>query len=649
MCGITGCIEPGLRREEWEERLRSMSSCMRHRGPDAEGIWYDEKVGIGLGHRRLSIIDLSETGAQPMHSQDGRFTIVYNGEIYNFEEQRAELERRNYSFRGTSDTEVVLNAIREWGVREALDRFNGMFAFGVWDRRGEQLHLVRDRIGIKPLYYGWVNRAFVFGSELKSFRKVEGFDNRVDRSALAGYMRYKYVPNPQAIYENIKKLPPGCLISIRPEEVQVREVPEPTSYWSLEEVAKSGQKNLFPGTDQEAVDRLDKLLRDAISGRMIADVPLGAFLSGGIDSSTVVALMQAQRSDSVKTFSIGFHAEDYNEATHAKEVAKHLGTDHTELYVSPEEAMDVIPKLPSLYDEPFADSSQIPTYLVSKLARQKVKVSLSGDGGDELFGGYNRYFRAQRIWNRIGWLPSAIRGGIAEGLKSLSSKTWRTFYQGGAPMLPKSLDIKHPGEKAYKIADALQGTRESLYQRLISHWDPAEVVRKESESQRGVRSVVPDAVQEYPHQMMYQDTLTYLPDDILVKVDRASMGVSLESRVPLLDHRVVEFAWRLPLRTKVRNGMGKWVLRQVLYKYVPEQIMDRPKMGFGVPVGKWLRGPLRDWAEALLDRSRLEEEGYFKPGPIRELWEKHLAGQRNAQYRLWDVLMFQAWLEEYPG
>jgi asparagine synthase (glutamine-hydrolysing) len=525
-----------------------------------------------------------------------------------------------------------------------------MCALGVWDKQEELLHLVRDRIGIKPLYYGWVNGAFVFASELKAFQKIEDFQNDVDRTALAGYMRRNYVPGPRSIYQDIKKLPPGCVITIGNDTVQRREVPEPESYWSLDEVTQSGQNNPFSGTGQEAVDILHELLKDAVKCRMVADVPLGAFLSGGIDSSTVVALMQEQQTDSVRTFSIGFHDDKYNEATYAKEVANHLGTDHTEFHVGPEKAMDIIPKLPYVYDEPFADSSQIPTYLVSHLARKKVKVSLSGDGGDELFGGYGRYFLAQRIWNYIGWVPAALRSGVGWGLSNVSTKTWQTIYESVSSVLPQPFrGVKRPGVNAHKLADVMTGTQGSFYHGLLYDKYSTSVVRGGGELNREIESFIPRSIDEFIHRMMYYDSITYLPDDILVKVDRASMGVSLESRVPLLDHRIAEFAWRLPLNMKVRNGNGKWVLRQVLYKYVPKEIIDRPKMGFGVPVGKWLRGPLRDWAEALLDQSRLEEEGYFRPEPIREMWKQHIDGKKNWQYRLWNVLMFQSWYETYEN
>jgi asparagine synthase (glutamine-hydrolysing) len=650
MCGIAGFID--LRCRTSNENLRAvtkrMTDTLKHRGPDGEGVWADAATGVALGHRRLAVIDLSPTGHQPMVSPNGRFTMVFNGELYNFQELRKELEHSSaipVIFRGPSDTEVMLACFDHWGVEAALSRFNGMFAFAVWDRKDQVLHLSRDRMGEKPLYYGWVGEIFLFGSELKALRAHPEFHGEINRDALMLYMRYNCVPAPHCIYQGIYKLPPGNLISVPNEgDGDVKPIP----YWNLQEAATRGNANQFVGTAEEAVNQLDTLLRDAIRIRMLADVPLGGFLSGGVDSSAVTALMQAQSSRPVKTFTIGIRDGAYDEAESAAAVAHHLGTDHTELYVTPVEALAVIPKLPRMYDEPFADSSQIPTFLVSQMARRHVTVGLSGDGGDELFGGYNRHVWSNRIWDAVGWLPSSARYALAGAIRIVSPESWDKFWSVCAPFLPGKAKHRNPGFKLHKIADMLPvKDREALYVRHASHWaDPGDVViggtEQNSAHLEGLQEKLPDFIQ----QMMFRDSVTYLPDDILTKVDRASMAVSLEARVPFLDHRVVEFAWSLPAQFKVRDGQGKWLLRQLLYRYVPPQLIDRPKMGFGIPLGTWLRGPLRDWAESLLDERRLLIEGFFNPAPIRKMWSEHLAGRGLWQYHLWDVLMFQAWLEE---
>ena len=525
----------------------------------------------------------------------------------------------------------------------ARSQFNGMFAFALWDREERALHLGRDRLGEKPLYYGWVGKTFLFGSELKALKAHHHFRAEINRDALALYMGYSYIPTPYTIYQGIYKLPPASVLTLRsssPEEAKLER------YWSAQLVAESGLANPFTGSETEAIAHLDALLGDAVRLRMMADVPLGAFLSGGIDSSTVVALMQAQNSQPVKTFSIGFYEDGYDEAQQAKAVAQQLGTDHTALYVTPEEAMGVIPKLPTIYDEPFADSSQIPTFLVSQLAGQQVKVSLSGDGGDELFAGYNRYFWGSSIWQKVGWMPQTWRQMAAGALTSLSPETWNRAYNQLKAFLPSQLKQRQLGDKLHKLAKVI-GVPDSqtFYRNLVSHWkNPESLVLGSSQSP--LDEVCWTKGWDFVQQMMYLDTVTYLPDDILVKVDRASMGVSLESRVPLLDHRLVEFAWCLPRSLKIRNGKGKWLLRQVLYQYVPPSLMERPKMGFGVPINKWLRGELRDWAEALLNESKLKQEGFFKPQPIRQKWAEHVAGTRSWQSYLWNVIMFEAWLEE---
>jgi asparagine synthase (glutamine-hydrolysing) len=644
MCGFTGFLNSSTRDVKWHEVLEPMNSAIRHRGPDDGGIWVDADAGIGLAHRRLSILDLSPHGHQPMVSVSDRYVIVYNGEIYNFEALRQQLDLNQW--RGHSDTEVMLAAIEQWGLEKAVRQFIGMFAFALWDKKDRLLYLVRDRLGIKPLYYGWQGNSFLFGSELKALKAHPAFKREVDRNSLALLMRHNYIAAPYSIYQGIYKLLPGHILTLCAKNPD--RTPDSVPYWSAEEVAQQGLADPFKGSEKEAVDQLDFILRDAVKMRMISDVPLGAFLSGGVDSSTVVALMQAQSDRPVKTFSIGFFEDEYNEAQHAKLVAEHLGTDHTELYVSSEQALAVIPRLPALYDEPFSDPSQIPTFLVSEMAKQKVTVSLSGDGGDELFCGYSRYKACQDLWQMIGWLPAKARKTVAKAITSIPVEFLNRGFGWLSPVINKYGYVGPVGDKLYKISDvlALESTT-ALYLRMISHWkDPASFVIGASEHPTPFTNgtslkKLPDLFQK----MMFLDTITYLPDDILTKVDRASMGVSLEARVPLLDHRVVEFAWRTPLNMKIKNGHSKWLLRQVLYKYVPKEMIERPKMGFGVPIDSWLRGPLREWAEDLLSEKRLREEGFFHPAPIQEKWREHLSGKHNWHYYLWDVLMFQAWLE----
>jgi asparagine synthase (glutamine-hydrolysing) len=645
-------LQPGLKPDEWHAILTAMNHSLAHRGPDDAGLWYDAAAGVGLAHRRLSIVDLSPLGHQPMASSSGRYHLSYNGEVYNFAALRHELQQQGHHFRGTSDTEVILAAIEAWGITAAVRCCVGMFAFAVWDSTERVLHLVRDRLGIKPLYYGIAGGAFIFSSELKVLRTHPQVPCVVDRNALTLLLRHSYIPAPYAIYQGIAKLPPGTILSLRGDEYSngSGSLPDPLPYWSARAAAEHGIQHPFCGTAEEAREHLDSLLRDAVGMRMVADVPLGAFLSGGVDSSTVVALMQAQSERPVRTFSIGFHEANYNEATYARAVAHHLGSDHTELYVSPEEAMAVIPRLPTLYDEPFADSSQIPTFLVAELARRHVTVSLSGDGGDEVFGGYNRYTAVGDLWRKVGWMSSPQRYAVARMLTAPSPERLTRTLGWLTPLLHRYGQFSSVGDRLQQAADALSvNSPERLYYQVISHWQaPATLVPGAYEPP--TRLTTRNQWAALPHlsqQMMYLDSVTYLPDDILVKVDRASMGVSLEARVPLLDHRVVEFAWQLPLSMKLHQEGSKWLLRQVLYRYVPRNLIERPKTGFGMPIGAWLRGPMRDWAEALLDESRLRHEGFFDPVPIRQRWAAHLAGQRNWNISLWNVLMFQAWHEHW--
>lgn len=644
MCGFAGFLGFGaLSTENVPATARKMGNAIRHRGPDDSGVWHDEHGQIALVHQRLSIVDLSPAGHQPMISPSGRYVIAFNGEIYNHPVLRHEIEKvapPQGGWRGHSDTETLLAGIDAWGLEATLMRAVGMFAVALWDRQANVLSLARDRVGEKPLYLGWQGqgqrRVFLFGSELDALKAHPAFAAAIDRGALALLMRHNYIPAPHTIHEGIAKLAPGTLLRV---SLGAQE-PEIQRYWDFLATAQAARARPFAGTPEQAVNELEALIKESVGQQMMAEVPLGAFLSGGIDSSTVVALMQAQSNRPVKTFTIGFHEEGYNEAVHAKAVAAHLGTDHTELYVTPEEAMAVIPRLPSLYSEPFADSSQIPTFLVSELARQHVTVSLSGDAGDELFGGYERYRMTAAMWGKLSRVPRPLRQLAASTVTAVPISAW--------DRLGSFMRMERVGDRLHKGAPlaASRGT-DDLYRQAISHWgDPSSVVRSSTEP-----ATILTSGDKRLHElsdverMMVIDSLSYLPDDILTKVDRAAMGVSLESRVPFLDHRIIEFAWRLPMSYKVRGGVTKWPLRQVLYRHVPQALIDRPKRGFAVPVHEWLRGPLRDWAEQLLSEQRLEAEGYFHPQAIRRAWAEHLTGKRNWSGRLWIVLMFQAWLE----
>ncbi|MFH1023937.1 MAG: asparagine synthase (glutamine-hydrolyzing) [Planctomycetota bacterium] len=652
VCGIAGFIDG--RKVSPPEGLRALAAAMaetlRHRGPDDGDAWADSETGVALGHRRLSIIDLSPFGRQPMTSASGRFVIVFNGEVFNFRALRKDLEAAGARFRGNSDTEVMLGAIEAWGLDTAVTRFVGMFAFALWDREERTLSLVRDRLGIKPLYYADAGGVFLFGSELKALRAHASFPGEIDRSALALFMRHNYIPSPYTIYRGVRKLPAGAMLAVRAREgaFEIRE----KRYWTLRAAAEAGIARPFTGTDREAADELERLLRESVRLRLESDVPLGCFLSGGIDSSTVAALMRAGTGGAVRTFTVGFAESAYSEAAQAREVAQHLGADHTEIIVTPREAMDVIPRLPRMYDEPFADSSQIPTALISAMARRHVTVCLSGDGGDECFGGYERYRWARTLWRSVGWLPAPVRRGISRVIRGPSPAAWDRIYSAAEPGLPRVIRRRLFGDKLHKLAGLLgAGSPDDVYFRLLSHWKrPADVVIGGVEPPTVVtdRAAWP-SLPDFPRRMMYLDGAAYLPDDILVKVDRASMAAGLETRVPFLDHRVVEFAWRLPPDMKIRRGRAKWILREVLYRHVPRKLVDRPKMGFGVPLAEWLRGPLRGWAEGLIGEERLRREGFFHPDPIRRLWADHLSGRRNGHYLLWDVLMFQAWLEAVGG
>ena len=649
MCGMTGFWQRhGGARDTLLAQAQAMSARLSHRGPDDSGAWCDEAAGIALAQRRLSILDLSPAGHQPMHSTDGRYVIVFNGEIYNHLELRERLhaEHAAPAWRGHSDTETLLACIVAWGVEWTLKASVGMFAFALWDRQQRALTLARDRMGEKPLYYGWQGDTLLFGSELKALKAHAAFQADIDRGALALLLRHDCIPAPHAIYRGVFKLRPGHLLRM-PADAPREAQPEP--YWRYNEAVSAGLGEPLIATDAAATDALEAQLGASVGAQMLSDVPLGAFLSGGIDSSTIVALMQAQSDRPIKTFTIGFSENGYDEAAHAKAVARHLGTEHTELYVHPADALAVIPRLPAIFCEPFGDSSQIPTFLISQLTRREVTVALSGDGGDELFGGYNRYLAARTTWEKAQRLPPLARRAAAGALRVVAPATWDRLFERIKPLLPKRWHLATPGDKAQKLADVLTlSSGQAFFLTHASQWqDPASIVLGAQEPPTLLTT--PEA---WPHAgnlaqwMMAMDAQTYLPDDILVKVDRAAMANSLETRVPMLDHRVVELAWRVPLRQKIRDGQGKWLLRQVLYRHVPRELVERPKMGFGIPLDSWLRGPLRDWAEALLDESRLRQEGYFQPAAIRQKWKEHLSGRRNWQHQLWTVLMFQAWLEE---
>jgi asparagine synthase (glutamine-hydrolysing) len=642
MCAIVGFWDSS-RRAESRELARvalDMASVLQHRGPDDQGAWADENVPLALGHRRLAILDLTDEGHQPMRSADGRYVLVFNGEIYNFKSLRDDLEKRGHIFRGHSDTEIMLAAFCEWGLLPALERFAGMFAFALWDRQARKLHLARDRAGEKPLYYGWTDGVFVFGSELKALRAHPRWRGEINRDALALLTRYGYIPSPHCIYENIRKLPPGSVLTLTESHIRARQTPEPSAYWSPQLIAEAGAANPFSGSEAEAKEQLRELLSDSVGRQMVADVPLGAFLSGGIDSSLVVALMQAQSPRPIKTFSIGFEQEKFNEAPFAKAVAAHLGTDHTELYVCDRDLQQVIPKLPRIYDEPFADSSQIPTTLLCQLTGASVTVSLSGDGGDELFGGYNHYRIGQRLWKNLALIPKPCRAPLARELRRAARAGLSLRVAGRANRLLN---------RVWNLSDILPATTDlSLYQLLMSpNRVPGAWLKNANEpaAKNGEFSTwrnLPELLQR----MMWLDFVSYLPDDILVKVDRAAMSVSLETRIPLLDHRVIEFAFRLPATFKQRGDSGKWLLRQILYQSVPPALVDRPKKGFSAPIAEWLRGPMRDWAEPLLDESRLQQEDFFNARQVRQNWQEHLLQKRDWSPGLWHVLMFQAWLDE---
>lgn len=645
MCGLTGFIQqPGGGADiELNRTVRLMTDRIRHRGPDSDGFWIDGDYGIAMGHRRLSVVDLSPAGHQPMISATGRFVIVYNGEVYNFQDIRAELEAKGATFSGHSDTEVILAAIEQWGVSKALQKFVGMFAFALWDRADRILFLARDQIGIKPLYWARQGQLFLFGSELKALRAHPLWKPSVDRNSISSYMRHNYIPAPHTIWQDTYKLVPGHMLVVRDGQE-----PESIPFWCLDDAVSNGHAHPFAGDDKEATEELNLILRDAVKRQMFADVPVGAFLSGGVDSSTVAALMQSQSNRPVRTFSIGFDEEGYNEAVHAKVVAQHLGTEHTELYVTQPEALSVIPHLSECYDEPFADSSQIPTFLISQLARQDVTVSLSGDGGDETFGGYNRYIYASKLFKQTHHMPSWLMKLLGHTALSVPAGGWDVIGR----VIQAQKQPNQLGSKMNKFASALlaSGNRDEdgFYRSLVSQWQTPNSVVVSGEEYKGIAwdTSVAERIPDFFRRMQYFDIQTYLPDDILTKVDRASMAHSLEVRVPLLDHRIVEFAKSLPMSMICRGGQGKWLLRQVLKRYVPDELIDRPKMGFGVPIDHWLRDGLSEWAGDLLSSSAIKKHGFLHPEPIEKAWAAHQSNEANLQHPLWTALMLQDWLEK---
>jgi asparagine synthase (glutamine-hydrolysing) len=663
MCGLTGYWDGRDRARADDGVLAAMVARIAHRGPDDSGLW--SEGGLFLGHRRLAVIDLSAAGHQPMTSGCGRYVIVFNGEIYNHLGLRRTLETAGAApeWRGHSDVETLLAAIAHWGLEEALSRSIGMFALALWDRGRGVLSLARDRLGEKPLYYGWAGEVFVFGSELKALQAHPDFDAEISRDALVHYLSHAYVPAPFSIWQGVYKLPPASILTIegRPPVAppthplragDAHETIEVRRYWSLADAVEAGARDQI--TDEaEALARLEEALDQAVRRQMIADVPLGAFLSGGIDSSAIAALMQRNSAAPVRTFTVGFDEVGFDETPHARAVARHLGTAHTEIRVTDTEARGVIPSLPELYDEPFADSSQIPTHLICRAARSEVTVALSGDAGDELFGGYNSYFWHPRVWGKFNWLSFGRRKALGRAIEAVPVAAWDFLGDAVGLVRPKSLAGVSVGDKAHKLASRLKVVRTpaDLHLDLVTQWRDPSAMLQRSGSDDGWRSSLFDdpapgiGVEDVQAEMMFRDSITYLPDDILCKVDRAAMAVALETRLPFLDHAVVELAWRLPMAMKIRGDTSKWALREILYRHVPRALIERPKSGFGIPIGQWLRGPLREWAEALLDLRRIEREGYLNPAPIETAWREHLSGRRDWTIRLWTILMFQAWLE----
>jgi asparagine synthase (glutamine-hydrolysing) len=646
MCGIAGILDPAGATDggELARVADAMAGTLTHRGPDDAGCWTDPAVGVALSHRRLEVVGRGPQGGQPMRSPSGRWVLTYNGELYNAPSLRAQLEGSGAVFRGTSDTEVLVVGIDRWGLEETLERIEGMFAFGAWDAASRCLHLARDRFGEKPLFYGWTGGRFAFASELKAFHAIPRFDPDIDRDAVAQFLRLSSVPAPQCIYRGLAKLVPGSRVAL---DAAARPgiLPAQIPYWSAPAAIDAALALPVLVDDREATDRVEEALSEAVAARMVADVPIGALLSGGVDSSVVVALMQRHSPRPVRTFTVAFADQSFDESVSAEAVAAHLGTDHTTVEMPPSEVFDIVPRVADIWDEPFSDSSQLPTHLVSKVARRSVTVALSGDGGDELFAGYNRHAWLDRVWRTAKPLPSPVRRTVGRSLRALPPGA----IDSAASVLPSRWQVRLPSTKVAKLGRVLEAPSvRDAYGALIAHWeDPASVVL-------GVPPLVDGRVpdiggEDVMSQLLRADLTTYLPDDVLTKVDRASMAVSLETRAPFLDRGVLDVAWRLPGSSKLRDGVSKWMLRQVLYRHVPRALVDRPKMGFGIPISTWLRGPLRPWAEDLLAAPALARHGVLDPGPVREAWRLHLSKRRDLGYELWDVLMLEAWLDRWKS
>jgi asparagine synthase (glutamine-hydrolysing) len=649
MCGIAGILDPAASTST--DRLRvlasTMASSLEHRGPDAKGVWVDADAGVAFGHQRLAIIDLGVGGAQPMVSSGGRWILAYNGEIYNHPELRRRLQSAGTRFRGGSDTEVLLAAVESWGVDRALDACEGMFAAALWDRRSRALHLLRDRFGEKPLYYGWIGSVFAFGSELKALCTMPGFSADLDREAVASYLRNNCIPAPDTIWRGIRKLRPGHVVTLT-EAATPGLLPDQRCWWSAADAVAHARRHPVTLSDREMIDQLENELSNAVAARMVADVPVGAFLSGGIDSSTVVALMQQHASVPVRTFTVGFADSSFDESTEAAAVAAHLGTDHTAVHVGDAETLEVITEIPEIWDEPFSDVSQIPTHLVSRVARQEVTVSLSGDGGDELFAGYNRHAWLDRVWGRVARVPGGARRSAGSALSRIPPGVVERAAQ-AAGVLPARWRLRNPSTKVVKLARILAASDpDDAYRALTTHWfDSTSVVLGSHSLGIHEQNGSPISESGITEHMLWFDLVRYLPDDILVKLDRAAMAVSLETRVPFLDRGILDLAWSLPLDAKLRGGQTKWLLRRVLERYVPTALTERPKMGFGLPIGNWLRRELAPWAEHLLDERRLRSQGLLDPLPIRRAWELHRSGRRDLGYELWDVLVLQSWIDRW--
>ena len=645
MCGITGFISFELNNIIFKESINNMANKLINRGPDDQGIWCDPNLGIAMAHRRLSIVDVSTAGHQPIFSGCERFCMTFNGEIYNHHDLRLALPE-SINWRGHSDSETLINAISFWGLKKTLKEIVGMFAFVIWDRYKKKLIMVRDRLGEKPLYYGYVGKNLVFASELKAIEVFPNFKKRINRKSLEMYLKFGYIPAPYSIYENIYKLLPGNFIEFSLEDINSKNTPKSSKYWSFESIAEVQQSNTYLSSDNESIDYLENLLKNTISGQLLGDVPIGAFLSGGIDSSSVVGIMQNQSSNPVNTFTVGFDEFGYDESKIAKEISSYFGTNHKDFILSPNDALDIIPKLHDIYDEPFSDVSQIPTFFLSKFASEHVKVCLSGDGGDESFCGYYRHIAGPKIWRTLRYIPFPLRRIIVKFIQIFPISSWDSFYYYCETFLPKYLRINSPGLKLQKLSELINtNSLFELYLSLISSWQSPENIILNSNSIETNYPFKNLKLNDYHHELMYMDSINYLPNDILVKLDRAAMASSLETRLPFLDHRLIEFSWRIPLGMKLRNKKSKWLLRQVLKRYLPENLIDRPKAGFSVPIAGWLRGPLKSWAENLMDDKLIESQGYFSVIPIKKKWQEHLSGKQDWSQQLWTILIFQSWLQ----